>query len=108
MMPQASLHQILVELLANSSLSLPLIALTADVIAANARFNYWCLSEAKPNLDSENLMKMLESYEDLDLEYGRRLEEFKKAPDEDALGAALNDVMKFYRTAFETYEHLMR
>lgn len=54
----------LVELLSNTSPGLPLVALIADLIACDARFNDWLAVDGKRTLSDDEMLETIDAYED--------------------------------------------
>lgn len=58
-----NIRSTLVPMLASKSSGLPLAALVADVIAADARSNAWFSVDGKRTLDLESRLKVIEAYD---------------------------------------------
>lgn len=61
---EQNLRSALIELLSDNSLGLLLIALVADLIAADARFNDWMAVEGKRTLSDDAMLEAIDVYED--------------------------------------------
>ncbi len=69
------------------------VALAADLIAADARFNEWCLEVAKETLPEADLMKILDQGEKYVLTCDRAVRQFEQDKDTKALEATLSLVL---------------
>jgi hypothetical protein len=87
----------LTELLASRLLDLPLIALVADVIAADARFNHWVALEAKRTLSSDAVLQLIGDYEDASAACQSAIEKFRATRDGRPLQGALNESLLMLR-----------
>lgn len=84
----------LVNLLPNPSLGLPSIALVADVIAADARFNDWMAIEGKRILDDDAMLETIDVYEDTRIRCLTAIEHFVRSTDLNELEAALSRTLE--------------
>lgn len=85
-----SLRDVLVAFIASDSSGLALAAAAADVVAADARFNEWFLTEVKPSSLSEQvLLDLVGAYEDAVFECRAELDRYKIGSDAKSLEATL-------------------
>jgi hypothetical protein len=94
-MPQEkSLRFALIQLLSNTSLGLLLIALVADLIAADARFNDWMAVDGKRTLTDDAMLATIDVYEDARIQCLAGVERFRVSADLSGLEAALRQTLE--------------
>jgi hypothetical protein len=97
-MPQEkSLCSALIGVLSNTSLGLPMIALAADVIAADARFNNWLSIEGKRDLSDDEMLETIDVYEDIRIQCLTAIEHFHGSADLGGLEVALSQTLETLR-----------
>ena len=92
----------LISLLANGSLGLPLIALVADVIAADARFNHWFAFEGKRTLSGDAVLRTLDVYEDVTMKCREGIAKFSSTGDGKLLDGMLEETLRTLKRAAST------
>ena len=92
MKTQHDIFSVLVDLLADRSLGLQLVASVADLISVDARFNLWIASEGKRDLGDEEMLEVIDEYEDARTKCCTSIEEFKVGRDEEPLEAMLREI----------------
>lgn len=94
-MPQEQdLRSALIPLLSHSALGLLLIALVAEVIASDARFNDWMAVDGKRALRDDEMLKTIDVYEDTRLRCLAAVARFHATADLAELEAALQQVLE--------------
>jgi hypothetical protein len=99
MSPGGDLLSALTRLLSNTSLGLPLIALVADVIAEDARFNDWMAIEGKQTLDDDAMLDAIEKYEEARLRCLAAVKNFETSMDLSVLDCALRKTLVDLKSA---------
>jgi hypothetical protein len=84
----------LIHLLTDRSLGLPLMALVADVIAADARFNYWVAIEGKRKLSEDAMLQTIDVYEDVIVKCRAEIERFGATRDTKPLEDTLEKTLQ--------------
>jgi hypothetical protein len=99
-----SLGSTLIQLLSGRSLGLELTALTADVIAADARFNLWLAMEGKRRLERDALLQVIDMYEDLSIKSCEEVESLLRTQDSSSIEATLLEALATLEGAMKS-EH---
>jgi hypothetical protein len=89
----------LIHLVADRSLGLPLVALVADVIAADARFNHWVAIEGKRKLSQDAMLQTIDMYEDATVKCGAEIERFGATRDTKPLEDTLEKTLQTLKHA---------
>jgi hypothetical protein len=94
-MPQEQdLRSALVPLLSHTALGLLSIALVADVIASDARFNDWIAVDGKRTLSDDDMLETIDIYEDARARTLFAVTRFQNSSDLTELEAALQEVLE--------------
>ena len=96
MMTQAiqDLRITLLRVIESLSAGLLLIALAADLLAADARFNQWVSTVGKRKLGDDAMLKLIEMHEDVTTACQQAVDEFELTNDDAALNAVLTDSLR--------------
>ena len=97
MSKEQDLRSALIQLLSNTSLGLLLVALVADVVAADARFNAWMAVDGKRNLTDDAMLETIDVYEDMRIQCFMALSRFASDADLGALEATLGQTLEILR-----------
>ena len=89
----------LVKVIESPSAGLLLTALAADVIAADARFNYWFATVGKQKLGEDSLLRLVDMYDEVATACQRAVGEFESSRDKAALTSVLTESLKVLKEA---------
>lgn len=84
----------LIQLLLSKPPRLTTVALAADVIAADARFNLWVALEAKRILSSTDVLDRIEGYEEFTMRCCKEVEVFLSGGDAQSLENAMTEIFE--------------
>jgi hypothetical protein len=95
---EQSLRSALVALLSDKTIGLLLVALVADIVAADARFNDWIAVDGKRSLSDDAMLEAIDTYDEIRSQCLRAIEQFESSGNlsvlEGALGSALETIRK--------------
>jgi hypothetical protein len=91
---EQDLRSALIPLLSDSALGLPLIALAADVVASDARFNDWMAVDGKRTLSDDEMLETIDIYEDARVRCLDAVARFRASADLKELEAALRQALE--------------
>ena len=94
MSQEKDLRSALIDLLSNNTLGLLLIALVADVVARDARFNDWMAVDGKLTLSDDEMLDTIDIYEDARIKCLAAIERFKSSADLTELETALRQSLE--------------
>lgn len=97
MAEEQDLRSALIPLLSNSALGLLIIALVAEVIASDARFNDWMAVDGKRTLSDNEMLETIDIYEDARINCLTAVARFRDTADLKELEAALQQVFDALR-----------
>lgn len=90
-------QHVLIQLSTDRELEPQLVALIAEVIAADAHFNQWMAVDGKRTLSEDAMLNTIDVYEDTWIKCRGAIERFTSSRDRDALQAALTDTLQSLR-----------
>lgn len=89
----SNLRSMLLPILASGSTGIPVSALVAEVIAADARFNAWVAIEGKRKLKKKAMLDLLDAYDDAEVKCHAAIEEFRSSDDYSKFALTLGNLL---------------
>jgi hypothetical protein len=93
MSQEQDLRSALIPLLSHSALGLGQIALVAEVIASDARFNDWMAVDGKRTLSDDEMLETIDTYEEARVRCLTAVARLRDTPDLKELETALQQVL---------------
>jgi len=92
----------MVRIVDSMSASLPLIALAADVLAADARFNHWIATIGKRKLGDSSMLKLIDLHDEVTSACSSAVDQFELTNDEKTLSDVLDGSLSRLKAALES------
>jgi hypothetical protein len=94
---EQTLRSALIALLSDKTIGLLLVALVADILAADAKFNDWIAVDGKQSLSDDALLDVIGAYDEIRVQCLLAIEQFESSGDLMALERALGPPLETLR-----------